>query len=121
MIRTLVCAFLVAEALGVSPVTAQPSPSAHVSIGAGLTIEPPGSIHSIDVDRALSGTAPVLEIAGGMFIMGNVAIDGGLSMARSFTRDQRVRQGILDFAGAEASHRDTLTSVALLGRFGAIW
>jgi hypothetical protein len=95
--------------------------SGHVSIGAGITAEPAGRIHSIDVAPGLAGTAPVLELASGVILNGNVAIDGGLGIAKSFTRAQRVRTGLIDFAYATSSHRDTLTSVAALRRFGMIW
>jgi hypothetical protein len=117
----LIWALVAIAALDVSPATAQPSTSGHVSIGAGITVEPAGRIHSIDVDPGLAGTAPVLELAGGVILNGDVAIDGGLSIARSFTGAQRVRTGVIDFADARSSHRDTLTSVAALRRFGIIW
>jgi hypothetical protein len=120
MIR-LALALAALAALDVALATAQPFASGHLSIGAGVTVEPEGSIHSADVTPGLGGSAPVLELAGGVIFNGNTAIDGGLGIAKSFTRHQRVRTGTIDFASARSSHRDTLTSAAALRRFGMIW
>ena len=105
----------------VSPVSAQTNRHiGQIEIGAGLTIEPDGPVHSIDFVPKLGGTAPIVSLGGGVFVSRSVIVNGEVSIARAFSGEQRVRLLTIDFAQTTATHRDNLISASVLSKAGPL-